>query len=64
MKFMKTCSAIKLLSFYKIENSKRDNLFDFFRKHTDSVDRVSASYFDAVTSWTSNIGQAAKNGQV
>ena len=31
MKFMKACSTIKLLSFYKIENSKRDNLFDFLK---------------------------------
>ena len=31
VKFMTACSAIKLLSFYKIGNSKRDNLFDFLR---------------------------------
>ena len=31
VKFMTACSAIKLLSFYKIGSSKRDNLFDFLR---------------------------------
>lgn len=33
VKFMEACLTIKLLSFYKIENSKRDNLFDFLKTY-------------------------------